>query len=133
MKIIVLLALLFFIPCLRSQEENTSKKDSVVVFDNGTSAEFPGGSKALYRYFVDNMIYPEEALKNNESGIVGVEFMIDTAGTVQDVKIINSVSESIDKESIRVINSMPRWKPATLEGKKVASRQRLPIRFQLAK
>lgn len=116
-----------------SQENNEVAKDSVVVFDKGTSAEFPGGGKAMFRYIAENVVYPEEAMKNGESGNVYISFTVDTLGNIKDIKIDRGVSESIDRESIRVIHSMPRWKPATKNGKKVESRQRLPIRFRLAK
>lgn len=115
-----------------SQENEVEPKDSVVGFDEGSYAEFPGGSQAMSQYIAENVVYPEEAMENGESGNVYISFTVDSTGLVKDIKIDRGVSESIDKECIRLVESMPRWKPATTKGKKVASRQRFPIRFKLA-
>ena len=126
---LVFLSVISFTNVVLSQEKQDSKEDSVV--DTSTTAEFPGGDKAMFKFITESIEYPKEALKNKESGIVGVEFMVDTTGAVQEVKINHSQSRSLDQVSIRIIESMPRWKPATENGKKVSARIMLPIKFDL--
>ena len=99
--------------------------------------EFPRGIKAL-RTFINNTVkYPEEALKDSLRGKVYVNFIISKTGKVEKVKIARGVHPVLDTEAIRVVNSMPDWKPAELyfKGKfgliKIPVSQTIPIEFKL--
>lgn len=94
-------------------------------------SHFIGGSQALSRYISENVIYPEKALKNGTSGKVYVGFDIDEDGSIANVRIIRGVNESLDKEAIRLVQSMPPWDPAVHHGMRVKSFARLPINFIL--
>ncbi len=93
--------------------------------------EFPGGTNALYKYLSNIVKYPEIDKENNVTGRVVTQFTIDTLGFVRDVEITKSVSPTIDAEAIRVISSLPQWKPATQNGKPVNLRMTLPITFSI--
>ncbi len=93
--------------------------------------EFPGGLEALLNYLSRNIRYPEEAHNANEQGKVVVKFVVDKDGTVCDAEILKGVSESLDKEAIRVVESMPKWTPGTVKGQPVDCFFTLPINFKL--
>ena len=93
--------------------------------------EFPGGFKAL-RDFIDNKIqYPAEAQKVKTQGRVIVQIIIDKNGSATQPKVIKSVSSSLDKEALRIIKMLPKWKPGKLRGKTVAVYYIIPITFKL--
>ncbi len=93
--------------------------------------QFPGGQMALQKWLVANIKYPQEALDSGEEGRVYVQFIIDTTGNVTSPKIIRGVSETIDKEALRVISIMPRWTPGESKGKKINVTYNVPVRFTL--
>ncbi len=79
-----------------------------------------------------NVKYPKEAEKAGEQGKAVVKFTVNKDGSISNATIIKSVSPSIDKEALRVVTSMPKWKPAENGGKKVACWYALPVSFRLA-
>ena len=95
-------------------------------------AEFPGGIEAMMKWLQYNVKYPKEAEKAGEQGKAVVKFTVNKDGSISNATIIKSVSPSIDKEALRVVTSMPKWKPAENGGKKVACWHALPVSFRLA-
>lgn len=95
-------------------------------------AEFPGGIEAMMKWLQYNVKYPKEAEKAGEQGKAVVKFTVNKDGSISNATIIKSVSPSIDKEALRVVTSMPKWKPAENGGKKVACWYALPVSFRLA-
>lgn len=93
--------------------------------------EFPGGMIGFGQYITDNLQYPDEAKEKGISGNVRVSFIIDKDGSVIDAKVIESVDPNLDKEAIRLIRSMPKWKPGIRNGKYVKMRTNTVIRFKL--
>ncbi len=93
--------------------------------------EFPGGEAALFKYLEEHTKYPEPAKENGVTGTVYVQFIIDKDGKVTDVKVVRGVDPYLDKEAVRVVKSMPRWKPASQRGKPVRVIFQVPIRFEL--
>lgn len=75
--------------------------------------------------------YPMIAQENNIQGKVFVQFVIEKDGSVSDVKVARSVDPSLDKEAIRVVKAMPKWKPGKQRGKPVRVSYTVPINFQL--
>lgn len=94
-------------------------------------AEFNGGMLAMQKWISENIEYPKEALVMNEQGRVYLGFIIETNGEISTIEIVRGVSESLDEEAIRVVESMPAWIPAEASGKRVRTRVRLPINFTL--
>lgn len=76
--------------------------------------EFPGGVKALLTFVKSTVKYPEEALKDSLSGKVYVNFVITKTGKVEKVRIARGIHPILDSEAIRVVSSMPDWKPGEL-------------------
>ena len=94
--------------------------------------EFPGGMKALAKYFKDNINYPRISRDNNSQGKTFVKFTVNTDGSIQDTEVIRSSGDIyLDKEAIRVIEAMPKWKPGRQLGKAVRVKFVLPVNFRL--
>ena len=93
--------------------------------------EFPGGMGKLMQYLGKNTKFPEIAKENNIQGRVFVQFVIDKKGKVTDVKIARGVDPYLDKEALRVVKSMPNWKPGKQRGKAVKVSYIVPINFKL--
>jgi len=93
--------------------------------------EFPGGAEALMQFLAANVCYPEAAFKTGAQGRVLVQFIVDTEGRVNNAKVVKKVNDDLDAEAIRVIGSMPRWKPGMQNGKAVRVKYTLPITFRL--
>lgn len=93
--------------------------------------EFPGGEVSLFAFIKGNLVYPEIAKANGDQGIVYTSFYINSKGAVMDIAIERGVSEALDKEAIRVIKMMPRWKPAQQGITLVKTKISLPIHFKL--
>ena len=82
---------------------NAQESDSVSVSNTDQSAEFPGGRKAMLKFFAENVVYPEEALK-------------------QDIQL--------DAEAVRVVKQMPKWNPEMMDGKPMSVTQTIPVVFK---
>ena len=93
--------------------------------------EFPGGMAKLGSYLQTNLRYPASAQKANAQGRVFISFIVTKTGEITDVKLLKGIGFGADEEAIRVVQSMPRWKPATQNGQVVNVRYNLPINFQL--
>lgn len=93
--------------------------------------EFPGGQQALLEYLKNNMRYPEEAKEMGLMGKVFIGFVVRKDGSITDVTIKRGVHAMLDKEAVRVIKAMPKWKPGMNNGKAVHTRMILPIKFSL--
>lgn len=94
-------------------------------------AEFPGGENELFAYLGRSVRYPMAAADAGISGTAYLSFVIERDGRVNEVKVIRGVHHTIDNESLRVVQGMPVWQPATYRGKTVRSRFNLPVRFTI--
>ena len=93
--------------------------------------QFPGGQAALVEYLCQNLRYPYDAQRDSIQGRVFVSFVVDKDGSVVCVNVAQSVHPSIDKEAVRVVEGMPKWKPGMNKGKNVRVKFTLPITFRL--
>jgi TonB family protein len=98
-------------------------------------AEFPGGLNAMMQYMKGNVNYPPVERSKGISGKCFLKFIINTDGSITDVTILQGIPncEACDKEAVRVIKAMPRWKPAKLGGKPVRCYFNLPFTFKISK
>lgn len=92
---------------------------------------FPGGEEALLKYISDHIEYPTMAVERGIEGRVTVRFVVNKDGYVQDVTVIRGVHELLDKEAVRVIQSLPRWNPGKQNGVAVAVYYNVPVNFTL--
>jgi TonB family protein len=93
--------------------------------------EFPGGIAEYAKYIEKNLIYPEDAKTKKLEGNVYVQFMVFTDGSANNFQILKSMGSGTDEEAIRVLKSVPRWKPGNQSGRAVPSRLTIPVKFKL--
>lgn len=93
--------------------------------------EFPGGTKALLEYLSKNIKYPSVCRENNIQGKVIISFIVDKDGSITNPEVIKSINPYLDKEALRVITNMPKWKPGSQRGKAVKVRFTVPVQFKL--
>ncbi|MCK3686066.1 energy transducer TonB [Maribellus sp. YY47] len=112
---------------------NPPEEEEEKIFVNSVEipAEFPGGERSLYKYISDHVKYPIIAQENGVQGKVYINFVVDQNGDAINVTVGRSVDTSLDAEAIRVIQSLPRFKPAMQGGKKVKVYYTAIINFQL--
>lgn len=90
---------------------------------------FPGGQAALMRYIAEKLNYP--SVCGHIEGRVVVQFTIGKDGTVKDPKIARGIDPELDKEALRLVRNMPKWKPGKQMGEAVEVRYTLPVSFNL--
>lgn len=91
------------------------------------SAEFPGGTKAMYRYIGKNTRHP--GVGRRMAGKALVSFVVGTDGSLTHIEVLDWTHKEFSDEAVRVIASMPKWKPAARDGKPVRIRYNLPVVF----
>ena len=94
--------------------------------------EFPGGPQAMYKFLGENIKYPVIAQENGIQGRVVCQFTVNKDGSLVDIEVVRSGGDaSLDKEAVRVIKSMPKWKAGKQRGKPVRVKYTLPVNFKL--
>jgi protein TonB len=93
--------------------------------------EFPGGEEKLFEYLGKNIKYPSMARENGITGTVYVTFVVEGNGEISDVKKLRGIGGGCDEEAVRVVRSMPAWKPGKQNSKPVRVQYNLPIKFTL--
>ena len=93
--------------------------------------EFPGGDLGLMKFIQKNVRYPAIAKEYNITGKVYVSFIVDKQGSVTNVKIVRGVDKNLDAEAVRVVSSLPKYKPGKQRGKAVRVMFTIPINFTL--
>ena len=134
--------LLMCLPSANAQntqtKENAQDSVSAKIWDDDYGEimpQFPGGEAALWDYIKKNLRYPQEAKKKGIQGRVIVRFIIETDGSISDVKVVKSVDSLLNNEAVRIVKSMPKWKPGGMmsKGKTVLKKIKytIPINFKL--
>jgi len=95
--------------------------------------EFPGGPMEMMKHIQKNIVYPHSAKERAVSGKCFLKFVINKEGELSDIEILKGISKcpECDAEAIRVVKTMPKWKPGTQNGNPVSVFFNLPINFQL--
>jgi len=93
--------------------------------------EFPGGDLGLMKYIQKHVKYPAIAKEYNITGKVYVSFIVDKTGSVTNAKIVRGVDKNLDAEALRVVKSLPKYKPGKQRGKTVRVMFTIPINFTL--
>jgi protein TonB len=93
--------------------------------------DFPGGMGKLMAYLGNNIKYPPFAKETNIQGRVFINFVVEPDGSISNVKVLRGIGGGCDEEAIRVVESMPKWKPGMQRGKPVRVSYNLPVKFTL--
>lgn len=91
------------------------------------SAEPEGGYEAFYKHIGENLKYPD---KKGVVGKVFVQFVVETDGSLQEMKVVRGIEPNYDSEAMRVVASFGKWKPSENRGHKVRQRMIVPISFK---
>ncbi len=95
--------------------------------------EFPGGELHLRQYMARNIKYPKMAQRSGISGMVVVAFVVSKDGAIGNVEVVQSVDPELDAEAVRVLATMPTWKPGLFEGEPVEVAFTVPVRFSVSR
>jgi TonB family protein len=111
--------------------QNLSAKAGADSLTYDTPPEFPGGLYAFMLYIQQNLRYPEQAKKKGIGGKIFMEFDVETDGTITNIRVKKGIPEApdLEKEAMRVISEMPKWKPALRKGIPVKSTSAVPVQF----
>ena len=116
-------------PVVKVEEEEESSQQIFMVGEE--MPEFPGGQAALMSFIAKSIKYPVVAQENGIQGRVTCSFVVNKDGSIVDAEVIRGIDPSLDKEALRVINTMPKWKPGKQRGKPVRVKFTVPINFRL--
>ncbi len=133
MKKLILMSMMAFFCLISANAQKTvmSQKNQKVYETVEQMPEFPGGMPALIKFLQDNVKYPTDAKKQKVEGKVLVSFVVETDGSITDVKVMKKAFPSLDAEAVRVAKAMPNWKPGKQKGKLVRVHFVLPFSFRL--
>ena len=93
--------------------------------------EFPGGMQEMMKWLGANIKYPTICQENGTQGRVIVQFVVTREGDITDAAVAKGIDPYLDAEALRVIKSMPKWKPGKQRGKEVNVKYTLPVVFRL--
>lgn len=93
--------------------------------------EFPGGHQALMKYLSQRLQYPAGAREEEIQGKVFLTFVVQEDGSLRDVRVLRGVHPLLDREAVRVVRSMPKWRPGSNMGKVCCVQYNLPVNFVL--
>lgn len=111
------------------QEEEVAEEEIFQVVEE--QPEFPGGAAAMYKYLQENIQYPDAARNANLTGKVYVSFVVEKDGSISNAVVKRDIGGGCGAEAVRVVKSMPKWKPGKQRGKAVRSAFTLPVNFNL--
>ena len=92
---------------------------------------FPEGDEAMRKFIRENMQYPAVARELHIQGRVTLQFVVEKDGSLTDIIVVRGVDPALDREAIRLVESMPKWIPGKQQGKEVRVQFILPITFRL--
>ena len=115
----------------KQEEVEPEQKEEEVFVVVEEMPEFPGGVTALRKYLAESVKYPVIAQENGIQGKVYVNFVVNKDGSVSNAKVARGVDPSLDQEALRVVSTLPKWKPGKQRGQPVRVSYTVPINFQL--
>ena len=110
-------------------EEDENRPGVYIVVEQ--MPEFPGGDRALMDFVKDNIQYPAEAKEKGIKGLLYVNFIVEPDGSLSNIKVLKGVGGGCDEEAIRIVESMPKFKPGMQNGEAVRVSYTIPVIFRL--
>ena len=112
--------------------EDGNDYGDVIYVVTETMPEFPGGGQEMMRFIGENIVYPVEAAQKGIQGRAICQFVVEKDGSISNVVVIRSSGDrDLDNEAIRVVQSMPQWKPGKQRGVPVRVKYTIPVSFRL--
>jgi TonB family protein len=128
-KLIFILLFSFSLGPLWAQRGNEDLPETLRNRLNRTQAEFPGGYEKMNKFINKQKRYETKNQEEGHVGVVAVSFIVETDGKLDSVKVVQPLTEYYNNEAMRIIKAMPKWKPATQNGKAVRTQLTFPIKF----
>lgn len=117
---------------VHAQKATVSSSDKIVE-DPDIAPMFTGGSHEMNRFITNSLQYPPDAVARNLQGLVVYTFVVEKDGTLSHFNIIHKADTLLNEEALRIIKSMPPWRPARHKGKIVRAESYVPMYFKLNK
>ena len=111
------------------EEEEVQEQEIFQIVEEMPS--YPGGEQKLMEFVAKNIKNPQIARETGIQGRVFVGFVVEPDGSVSNVKVLRGIGGGCDEEAMRVVKSMPKWKPGKQRGKAVRVSYMLPVNFKL--
>jgi protein TonB len=118
-----------YVPPVEEEEEEFD--ENYVFMTVEKMPEFPGGDLVLLKWIADHLNYPTIAAENGIQGRISCTFTVNADGSVTDVQVVRPVDPNLDKEALRVLKLLPKFKPGEQRGKPVRVKYSVPVRFRL--
>lgn len=118
-------------PIATTTDESAPLEDEIFEIVEENPEFLNGGMVGLMQYLGKSINYPTIAIENGTEGRVTVQFIVNKDGSIVDVKVLRGIDPYLDKEAVRVISSMPKWKPGKQRGKAVRCKYTVPVMFKL--
>lgn len=115
----------------RAQVAQSKQPQREVLYVAEQMPQFPGGEEALIDTIAKHLRYPRPSLENRTQGIVMARFVMTETGQVGDVQILHSLDPYCDREVMRVLKTLPAFRPGRDRGQSVAVWYTVPVRFKL--
>lgn len=112
-------------------EEKPEPEQAMELFAVEQQPEFPDGTAALYKWLGQNIKYPAIARENGIEGQVVLSFVVEKDGSITEIRPLRELGGGCTDEAIRVVKSMPKWKPGKQNGRPVKVKYTLPVKFKL--
>ncbi|RAI85017.1 energy transducer TonB [Algoriphagus yeomjeoni] len=123
---ILTIALLFFaVLPIQSALAQTEEENDIMPIP-------PGGIQGWYSYLGENLKYPETAKEKGVEGVVIIELLVKTDGSIEKVSVVRGIGSGCDEEAMRVIQKSTNWTPGLKDGKPVNTIMKIPIKFALS-
>lgn len=113
---------------LPGDDSNTLYEDKQV--DTLATPQIPHGLRGLPNFLAQNLKYPPEAFRLDIQGKVTIEFVVETSGSVSNLRALSFLGGGCDDEAMRLVRSIC-WRPAMKDGQRVRSTMKLDIQFRL--
>ncbi len=135
MKRIILISIMTVLGIMTTNAQKTvvSQSNQNVYDAVEQMPEFPGGMPAMIDFLQTNIKYPKDAIKHEVGGRVLVMFVVEPDGSLSNVRVARKVFPSLDAEAVRVVKTMPKWKPGKEKGREVRVNFTLPVVFSVKK
>jgi len=112
-------------------EKSAQAPEKPMPFDRADNPpRFPGGDLEMLRFIDRNKNYPETLKNEGISGAVYVNFVVGKDGRVENVRVVQSVNNTLDEDAMRIVRAMPKWNPAEHAGKKVPTTRTVIVRYE---
>jgi len=117
------------VPDVAIDTTDSNRNKVFIIVEN--QPEFPGGNAALMKYLGNHIRYPSSARRMGIEGRVTIQFVVNQAGEIADIKVLRGLSGDCDNEAMRVIKEMPKWKPGRQGGRPVKVQMVVPVNYRL--